>query len=585
MESNYWTRVLTQRTMKRRKALALAATGLTGAALLAACGDEDATGGSTSAPAATTAPGSTSAPGAATATTEAAVPSQTGSFTPSDGPPQPGGTLTFPQGTTINFNAVANWTEGTGGLGGSHVYDRPLTAREDERRFILEALESVETPDELTVIMKLIPGMTYHDFPPVNGRPVVAQDIVASQDYIENLPQAFDVIFHKDFLDSAEATDDRTVVYHLQKPNAYLFSQNQLGSGTGQLIMPPETFDELDTARQIGSGPYFSESAQLGVEYVYQKFSGYHEASKGLPYIDTRKALFLPDRAAQEAAFRSGQLTQWRGASPTQIEQVPQDMGDDVFLVKIPGFNGFAFQMNMTRDFPWQTDVRVREAFWRLIDRQQILELAWGGEGIIQDGLLPASLPAYKLDAADAAPFYVEDIAKAKQLLSAANFDIDKEWEFFATASPTWEAAAQVMQQQFLRGGIKTQIDKVAGGAELFQRWTDNDWVFQVSQPPGTDTPSQVLRLQHSECWSDVYHNFALFDPEIDAMIELSETTVDFEQNVKLVKEIQLLAMQKWTSAYLTLTPNNNELFSSKVQNWEKSLARPNYQIAAWLKE
>lgn len=137
------------------------------------------------------------------------------------------------------------------------------------------------------------------------------------------------------------------------------------------------------------------------------------------------------------------------------------------------------------------------------------------------------------------------------------------------------------MQQQFLRGGIKTQIDKVAGGAELFQRWTDNDWVFQVSQPPGTDTPSQVLRLQHSECWSDVYHNFALFDPEIDAMIELSETTVDFEQNVKLVKEIQLLAMQKWTSAYLTLTPNNNELFSSKVQNWEKSLARPNYQIAA----
>ena len=580
-EKSYWNRVLTQRTMKRRKVLALAASGLTGAALLAACGDDDEAAPST--PAAPGAPAATSAP-AATAIPEAPS-TQGGVFTPSDGEPQPGGTLSFPQGTTINFNAVSNWSEGTGGLGGAHVYDRPLTAREDERRFVLEALDSVETPDPLTVIMKLKPGMTYHDFAPVNGRALVAQDIVATQDYVTNLPQAFDVIFHKDFLERAEATDDTTVVYHLQKPNAYLFSQNQLGSGTGQLIIPPETFDNLDTAKQIGSGPYFSDSAQLGVEYVYKKFDGYHESSKGLPYIDERRAVFLPDRTAQEAAFRSGQLTQWRGASPTQVKTVPQDMGDSIFLVKLPGFNGFAFQMNMTRDFPWQTDVRVREAFWRLIDRQQILDLAWDGEGIIQDGLLPASLPAYKLDAAFAAPFYIEDVAKAKQLLEAADFDLDREWEFFTTASATWEAGSQIMQQQFLRAGIKTQIDKVAGGAELFQRWSDNDWVMQVSQPPGTDTPSQVLRLQHSECWSDVYHNFSLFDPEIDEMIERSETAVDFEENVRLVKEVQMLAMERWTSAYLSLTPNNNELFASSVQNWEKSLARPNYQLAAWLKQ
>ena len=210
MEGNYWTRVLTQRTMKRRKALGLAASGLTGAALLAACGDDDeVTGGA----AATTAPG---------------APAATADTSSSQDTPQPGGRFASITRAQENLDVVHNWSEGFT-LSGIHAYDRPITAREDERRFVLEAMETLEQPDDLTVIMKLKPGQTFHDMAPVNGRPLVAADIVATQEYIRDAEDAFDKTFQRDFLELAEAPDDLTVIYHLKKPTAYLYAEKHPG--------------------------------------------------------------------------------------------------------------------------------------------------------------------------------------------------------------------------------------------------------------------------------------------------------------------------------------------------------------------
>lgn len=546
MTGSYWTQ---RARFSRRKAITAGIGGASAAMLLAACGGDHDNGQG------------------ATATEETEE-------------PQKGGRFGYYTSTSENFNVVSNFYEGTR-LSGVNVYDRLLTSRFDARRYVLEAAESIEQPEATRVIAKLKPGLVYQNKAPVNGRPVVVDDIVATQEYVKQLSNAFSRSFQIDFLDRMEAPDSRTIVFILKKPNAYLYGLNQLGNSTSQAIIPREMLSTLDSSQPIGSGPYVLDSAQLNSRYLFKRSETYREAAKGLPYIDEREIVMLTDPVAQEAAFRSGQIHVWV-PTPGAFERVKNEMGSSVAVESAAGQGVFASYLNLSKA-PW-TDIRVREAMYRLTDRQQIVDLVFQGQAVVPPGPIPAGLTAYQLQASETQQYYQGDVAKAKQLLEAANFDLDKDYAVVcSSSSATNLQAAEVWAQQVSRAGIKLRVQSLPF-AEWINRIRNADYDGIMGGSPGDDTPQRPLRLQHTNSQVQLQH-MGLKDPTIDALIEKSEEAADIQENVRLVKQIQIELLKRYAGVNMLVTQQENWLRSQKLRGYDfqPNTSLAHYQLDMWL--
>ena len=588
MAGNYWDKVTTNRVARRRLLRSGAALSVGAAALaLVGCGDDDddSGGGGTSA---TSTPGSDGGGGG---TSSGISNPPEGKFSPSTGDPVRGNRYVQLLAQSANFNVLTNWTEGNS-LSGRWIYDYPISSREDSRGYVLEALESIEQPDDTTVIMKLRPGLVYQDVAPVNARAVKASDIVAAQNAVIGLEDAFDKTFVRDFLQTIEATDDQTVVMKLQKPAAYLFGMQMLGSGTGQPIVPEETLDSLDTGTPIGSGAFQQVEARLNVNYLYKQNPTYwrRNSDPALPFNAEVETKFIPDRAAVEAAWYGNDIDEWFPEGPTPYN-TSVGRRTDAHHFEVLGFNNtnFSFNLYEERALPFR-DERVRNAIWRVTDQEELLTRGYENGGVVTTGLVPEVLaPVYGVDPAEVAQYKKQDVAEARKLLEAANYDFDKVYGIaMRGAGDILESVAIVEQNNLAKAGMKTELQAFGtAGGSFFERLQRRDWDMMFETPPGNDKPGQMLRVQHSDSWSSIYQGFGLNltgeYPELDAIIEKSEETIDLEENIRLVKEAQVIAMSHYSAAYLVVSHFTHLGLSPRVNNYELTQARPERRHTMWV--
>ena len=197
------------------------------------------------------------------------------------------------------------------------------------------------------------------------------------------------------WVESVEAPDDLTVVINLKSP---VFDFDQLLAIDNQLIQHPRHLmqPEIDAGNVnvtpldiglIGLGPFYLEEYRPGSVIKVRRFDQYYmtdEDGNQLPYLDGIDFYVTPDQSGMDTAFRTGRLDATaRGGgfqlTPEREAAILSTLGPEKVTIVEMGQSSFIpLAFNSIREGPL-TDVRVRRAIHLWLDREELIQVTFGG--------------------------------------------------------------------------------------------------------------------------------------------------------------------------------------------------------------
>lgn len=391
--------------------------------------------------------------------------------------------------------------------------------------------------DLKTYTFNLRQGIKWHKQAPVNGRELVADDVVFSLKRYQEKDSVLASTYSQ--IEAIEAPDKYTVVIKLKEPNAWLF--NDIFGGH-EVIVPPELVQQgagIIPATNIGTGPYMMTKYQFrqGTSFVRNP-EYWRKDAKGnrLPYVDAIEITVIVDRATTQAAFRTGQLDTAEGVGTNQIIELGNSMKNArLFLGGNPGSDAISFN---TKKAPWN-DVRVRRAFALALDKDKaVAALTVAGTWRI-DGPFPYFFVSDEPVTWDSfGEYYKFDPARAKQLLTEAGYTGGKfkapgQLEF--GASPRYLPLAQVTQQLWKEQGIEIDL-KILDTAAYYTSWflrsysdmSMNHWLI------GDYSIMAFAKTKFDP--NSSYNQSFIDDPQVNAKLKELRVTTDAAKQKEIAK-------------------------------------------------
>jgi peptide/nickel transport system substrate-binding protein len=473
-----------------------------------------------------------------------------------EGTPKPGGILRIAEASDIDSldplsGAAFNLHRRVG-----IVYSRLITLKTgpdiDYGEQVLEPdlAESWEISDDgLTYTFHLRQGVTWHDVPPVNGRPFVANDVVATLNLVKE--EGFQRYMLEN-VTSVEAADDHTVVLTLSQPFAPLIN---FMANHHMWILPEEATDgRIDRTQQaIGTGPFVLTKRTRNVETTYEKNPNYYR--EGRPYLDGVQMLVIPDQQAKIAAIRAGELdVSNTGLSPQEADALRRT-NPDVVLQEEVGSGLNQLYVNQTRA-PFDK-LQVRQAINHAIDRESLGEAIYGG-GLYSGPVAPA-LGDWSLSQDELAEYQEYDPDQSKELLAEAGFPNGFSTTLMVTPGYGEQTIrmAEWIVQDLAEVGIDATIETVEYATYIGSKWPGLDYNMGIGpQTPFMEVDEWLRGQFHTE---GARNWWGVSDPELDAMLEEQTTILDQDERNEFNKDVQryifenvLDPVQVWTPPSLT---------------------------------
>ena len=427
--------------------------------------------------------------------------------------------------------------------------------------------ESWSQPDPLTYVVKVRQGVHWHDKPPMNGRELTAQDIEYNFHRLLGMGSGFterseNALGWPQF-ESITATDEWTVEFKQKEIN--VGALHAILDGSPYFTYPPEVIKEhgdvTNWRNLVGTGPMMLTDWTEGSSITWDKnpdYWGFDEKypENRLPYLDTIRALIMPEVATHMAAIRTGKLDYIGHIGGTQMRTLEQRdslqrTNAELVIRQFYGRSDNGFGMNV--QLPHFSDIRVRIAMQKAINFDEINNVYWKGFGdVTPQGQANVSFSAivtpFEEWPEDIQERYVYDQAAVEALLDEAGYPRGADGIRFKTElmhNDRYDLNyVQLVTSYWEKVGVDVEIE-VVPAANFFAKRAERDYEMLSVERAMRWFPIVLVSRFYSESSANSSN---VSDPVYDAKYEAALAAATVEEQNRLVGELnQHEIEQLWT--------------------------------------
>jgi peptide/nickel transport system substrate-binding protein len=424
------------------------------------------------------------------------------------------------------------------------VYDTLIETGDDGELEPGLATEWEVSDDGRTVTLTLREGVTFHD-----GADLTAEDVKASLERVLDPETGSVVASNLGNVEEVVAEGDTTLVIRLAQADTALL--NVLSQG-GTAILDSDDIAAGSVGREVnGTGPFRWESWEQGQRVTLEANEDYWG---DVPALQTVELRVIPDESSILSGMRSDSFDLGVVTDPSVANQV----SGDVEVQSQPTLSYHVLQLNAARG-PLQ-DVRVRQAIACALDREQVVEQAYFGEGEVTG---PITSPAFEYDPTEGLPCEAPDPDAARDLLSEAGYDdgLDLETIVMTGEYATATSIAQSVQGQLEEIGVRLDLQQQQTSVYV-DNWLEANYDAAVALNGGSTDP-YLMYGRYFGADASLAKPAGLTDQGLQDLLQEGNSTTDEEERLDIFGRLQqrLLELSPWVwlqhnQAYYLLGPD-----------------------------
>ncbi|WP_453959297.1 ABC transporter substrate-binding protein [Amorphus suaedae] len=455
--------------------------------------------------------------------------------------PKSGGTLVATWG---GFEPQAVFVPGGGGSSPTFSSTKilePLLTQDSDLAFHPALALSVEpSADFLSYVVKIRPGVTWHD-----GKPLTVDDVVFSAEQYWKPIVAGAAL---KYFTGAKVTGEDEVTLSFSQPTPEFFMKSILSS---VLVVPKHVYEGSEMATNpannapIGTGPFKFKEWVRGSHIELAKNEDYWD--EGKPYLDALVLRYWRDAASRAAAMEAGEL-QIGVFNPIPAPDIDRLVDTGNFVASTEGY--LAAEWASTIEFnsrnPIVSDVKVREAVLHAIDKELIGDVVYFGRAKAGTSFVSSvNKKFYDPELTQ----YDFDPEKAKELLDEAGYpekDGGKRFTVRLLAAGWFEEngkIGQFVKQALEDVGIGVELSVPDRATSIKGIYTDYDYDIALSNYAA---PLELVPKQTQYVTTDGIVKGAAFrnangysNPELDKVVEQLAAEIDDAKRVELAHQFQ----------------------------------------------